>query len=79
VEAPSFVDECTVHVRGGAGGNGRCRSVERPTSPVAVRTVGTAVAGGDVVFLADHNVTSLHRPAPCPASSRRETGSTVQG
>jgi GTPase len=59
VEAPSFVDECTVHVRGGAGGNGSVSFRREAHVPRGGPDGGDGGQGGDVVLLADHNVTSL--------------------
>ncbi len=59
MEAPSFVDECTVHVRGGAGGNGSVSFRREAHVPRGGPDGGDGGRGGDVVFVADRNVTSL--------------------
>ncbi len=71
MEAPSFIDECTVHVRGGAGGNGSVSFRREAHVPRGGPDGGDGGRGGDVVLVADRNVTSLldlhrapHRRAP---------------
>lgn len=59
MEAPSFVDECTVHVRGGAGGNGSVSFRREAHVPRGGPDGGDGGRGGDVVLVADRNVTSL--------------------
>lgn len=59
MEAPSFVDECTVHVRGGKGGNGSVSFRREAHVPRGGPDGGDGGRGGDVVLVADRNVTSL--------------------
>jgi GTPase len=59
VETASFVDECTVHVRGGDGGNGSVSFRREAHVPRGGPDGGDGGRGGDVVFVADENVTSL--------------------
>jgi GTPase len=59
VESASFVDECTVHVRGGDGGNGSVSFRREAHVPRGGPDGGDGGRGGDVVFVADENVTSL--------------------
>lgn len=56
---PSFVDECTVHVRGGRGGHGSVSFRRESHVPRGGPDGGDGGRGGDVVFVADTNVTSL--------------------
>lgn len=56
---PSFVDECTVHVRGGDGGNGSVSFRRESHVPRGGPDGGDGGRGGDVVLVADHNTTSL--------------------
>ncbi len=58
-DAPSFVDECTVHVRGGAGGNGSVSFRREAHVPRGGPDGGDGGRGGHVVLVADRNVTSL--------------------
>ncbi|WP_353809963.1 GTPase ObgE [Agromyces sp. SYSU T00194] len=62
----SFVDEVTLHLRAGHGGNG-CVSVRREKfKPLAGPDGGNGGNGGDIVLVADPQVTTLlgyhHRP-----------------
>ncbi|MFA9430850.1 GTPase ObgE [Egicoccus sp. AB-alg2] len=59
METPSFVDECTVHVRGGDGGNGSVSMRREAHVPRGGPDGGDGGRGGDVVFVADRNTTSL--------------------
>ena len=66
-----FVDECTVHVRGGAGGNGVVSFRRESHVPRGGPNGGDGGNGGSVVLKADRNTTSLldlhrapHRRAP---------------
>jgi GTPase len=59
VETASFVDECTVHVRGGDGGNGSVSFRREAHVPRGGPDGGDGGRGGDVVFVADENVNSL--------------------
>jgi len=59
VEAASFIDECTVHVRGGDGGDGSVSFRRESHVPRGGPDGGDGGAGGDVVLVADRNVTSL--------------------
>lgn len=57
--AASFIDECTVHVRGGDGGHGSVSFRREAHVPRGGPDGGDGGRGGDVVFVADENVTSL--------------------
>jgi GTPase len=59
VEAASFIDECTVHVRGGDGGNGAASFRRESHVPRGGPDGGDGGNGGDVVLVADDQVTSL--------------------
>jgi GTP-binding protein len=59
VNAPSFVDECTVHVRGGDGGAGSVSYRREAHVPLGGPDGGDGGDGGSVVLVADTNVTSL--------------------
>jgi GTPase len=59
VDAPSFVDECTIHVRGGDGGNGAVSFRREAHVPRGGPDGGDGGRGGDVVLVADRNTTSL--------------------
>ena len=77
MNAPSFVDECTVHVRGGDGGAGSVSFRREAHVPLGGPDGGDGGEGGSVVFLADTNVTSLvdlHR-APHLRADRGGSGS----
>ncbi|MFP5310772.1 MAG: GTPase ObgE [Actinomycetes bacterium] len=70
-EAVEFVDECTVHVRGGPGGNGATSFRREAHVPRGGPDGGDGGNGGSVVLVADEGVTSLldlhrrpHRRAP---------------
>ncbi len=57
--APSFVDECTVHARGGDGGDGSVAFRREAHVPLGGPDGGDGGDGGAVVLLADDNTTSL--------------------
>ena len=57
--AASFIDECTVHVRGGNGGNGVVSFRRESHVPRGGPDGGDGGRGGNVVFVADENTTSL--------------------
>jgi GTPase len=57
--AASFIDECTVHVRGGDGGHGSVSFRREAHVPRGGPDGGDGGQGGDVVFVADLNTTSL--------------------
>ena len=62
----SFVDQVTLHLRAGDGGNG-CTSIRREKfKPLAGPDGGNGGDGGSIRLLSDHNVTTLldyhHRP-----------------
>jgi GTPase len=59
VNAASFVDECTVHVRGGDGGSGMVAYRREAHVPLGGPDGGDGGEGGAVVLVADTNVTSL--------------------
>jgi GTP-binding protein len=59
VESVEFVDECTVHVRGGDGGNGVASTRREKHVPRGGPDGGDGGAGGDVILEADATVTSL--------------------
>ena len=59
MNAPSFVDECTIHVRGGDGGAGSVSYRREAHVPLGGPDGGDGGDGGSVVLLADTNVTSL--------------------
>jgi GTPase len=54
-----FVDECTIHVRGGRGGNGSVSFRREAHVPRGGPDGGDGGRGGDVVLVADDGVTSL--------------------
>jgi GTP-binding protein len=54
-----FVDECTIHVRGGRGGNGSVSFRREAHVPRGGPDGGDGGRGGAVVLEADENVTSL--------------------
>ncbi|HEX9766053.1 MAG TPA: Obg family GTPase CgtA, partial [Nitriliruptorales bacterium] len=59
MDAVEFVDECTIHVRGGLGGNG-CLSFRREAHvPRGGPDGGDGGKGGDVVLVADGSTRSL--------------------
>jgi len=55
----TFVDECTVFVRGGDGGHGSVSFRREAHVPRGGPDGGDGGSGGDVVFLADEDTTSL--------------------
>ena len=62
----SFVDQVTLHLRAGDGGNG-CTSIRREKfKPLAGPDGGNGGDGGSITLISDHNVTTLldyhHRP-----------------
>jgi len=59
VNAPSFVDECTVHARGGDGGPGSLSYRREAHVPLGGPDGGDGGDGGSVILVADTNVTSL--------------------
>jgi len=59
VNAASFVDECTVHVRGGDGGSGMVVFRREAHVPLGGPDGGDGGEGGSVILIADRNVTSL--------------------
>jgi len=59
VNAPSFVDECTIHVRAGDGGAGSVSYRREAHVPLGGPDGGDGGDGGSVVLVADTNVTSL--------------------
>ena len=59
MNAASFVDECTVHVRGGDGGSGMVAFRREAHVPLGGPDGGDGGEGGSVVLVADTNVTSL--------------------
>lgn len=78
MNAPTFVDECTVHVRGGDGGHGAVAYRREAHVPLGGPDGGDGGDGGSVVLIAEANVTSLvdlHR-AP---HLRAETGGNGGG
>ncbi|HJV14968.1 MAG TPA: GTPase ObgE [Propionibacteriaceae bacterium] len=69
---PSFVDEVTLHVFGGHGGNG-CASIHREKfKPLGGPDGGNGGDGGSVILRVDHGLTTLvgyHRQSHWRASS----------
>ncbi len=59
MNAASFVDECTVHVRAGDGGAGMVAFRREAHVPLGGPDGGDGGEGGSVVLIADTNVTSL--------------------
>jgi GTP-binding protein len=59
VTAPTFVDECTVHARGGDGGDGIVAFRREAHVPLGGPDGGNGGDGGAVLLEADENVTSL--------------------
>ncbi|MEX2563401.1 MAG: GTPase ObgE [Nitriliruptoraceae bacterium] len=55
----SFVDECTVHARGGVGGNGSVSFRREAHVPRGGPDGGDGGRGGHVIFVADVNTSSL--------------------
>jgi GTPase len=58
-EAVEFVDECTVHLRGGRGGNGAVSMRREAHVPRGGPDGGDGGDGGDAVLVADRDTTSL--------------------
>ncbi len=58
-DAVSFVDECTLHVKGGDGGNGVVGFRKESHVPRGGPDGGDGGNGGDVILVADRNTTSL--------------------
>ncbi|MTV27275.1 GTPase ObgE [Nitriliruptoraceae bacterium ZYF776] len=59
VDQPSFVDECTVHLRGGHGGNGSVSFRREKHVPRGGPDGGDGGRGGDIVLVADDQTSSL--------------------
>jgi GTP-binding protein len=59
VDSPSFVDECTVHVRGGAGGDGSVSIRREKHVPRGGPDGGDGGHGGSVILVAEERVASL--------------------
>jgi GTPase len=59
LDSPSFVDECTVHVRGGAGGDGSVSIRREKHVPRGGPDGGDGGNGGSVIFVAEERVASL--------------------
>ncbi len=59
MDAPSFVDECSLHARGGDGGNGSVSFRRESHVPRGGPDGGDGGRGGDVVLVADHDTASL--------------------
>ena len=59
MNAASFVDECTVHVRAGDGGSGMVAYRREAHVPLGGPDGGDGGEGGSIVLVADTNVTSL--------------------
>ena len=62
----SFIDQVTLHLRAGSGGNG-CTSIKREKyKPLAGPDGGNGGDGGSISLISDNNVTTLldyhHRP-----------------
>jgi GTPase len=72
VAIPSFVDQVTLHVYGGHGGNG-CASIHREKfKPLGGPDGGNGGDGGSVILRVDHGLTTLvayHRQSHWRASS----------
>jgi len=72
---PSFVDEVTLHVYGGHGGNG-CASIHREKfKPLGGPDGGNGGDGGSVILRVDHGLTTLvgyHRQAHWRATSGQQ-------
>lgn len=80
---PEFVDECTLHAKGGDGGHGVVAFRKEAHVPRGGPDGGDGGAGGNVLLLADRNTTSLldvhrnpHRRAGDgqPGSGNNRTG-----
>ena len=79
----SFVDRVTLHVAGGAGGNG-CASVHREKfKPLGGPDGGNGGRGGDVVLVVDPNVHTLldfhFRPHASAANGKQGQGGNRDG
>lgn len=59
MDSPSFVDECTVHVRGGAGGDGSVSIRREKHVPRGGPDGGDGGNGGSVILVAEERVASL--------------------
>jgi GTPase len=59
LDTPSFVDECTVHVRGGAGGDGSVSTRREKHVPRGGPDGGDGGNGGAVILVAEERVASL--------------------
>ncbi len=72
----TFIDECTVFVRGGDGGNGSVSFRREAHVPRGGPDGGDGGRGGDVVFVADHDTGSLLdlRRAPHRRAERGQHG-----
>lgn len=62
----TFIDEVTLHLRAGSGGNGCCSVKREKFKPLAGPDGGNGGDGGDIVLVADPQVTTLlnyqHKP-----------------
>ena len=68
----TFVDQVTLHLRAGHGGNG-CVSVRREKfKPLAGPDGGNGGHGGDIVLVADPQTTTLLGVPPRPAPLERQ-------
>lgn len=83
MDAPSFVDECTVHVRGGQGGDGSVSMRREAHVPRGGPDGGDGGRGGDVVLVASERVASLldlhRRPHRRGADGRNGQGMRKEG
>src|SRR5690606_15080276 len=70
----TFVDEVTLYLRAGAGGNG-CASIKREKfKPLAGPDGGNGGDGGDIVLVADPQVTTLLNYHHSPHRSSEKGG-----